>query len=55
VELLVGLVVLGLVMWGMAKLADHFEDRSFTFWLIFYLAGGALGIMVLKAASTAGR
>jgi hypothetical protein len=55
VELIIGLAVLGLIMWELAKLTDLFEERSFVFWLIFYLVGGALAIMVLGVASTGGR
>jgi hypothetical protein len=54
-ELVIGLIVIGLALWGLAKLADFFEHRSFFLWLVFYLAGGALTIMVLAAARTAGQ
>jgi hypothetical protein len=54
VEFIIGLAVLGLIMWGLAKLADRFEERSFVFWLVVYLAGGALAIVVLSVARTVG-
>ena len=54
-ELVIGLIVLGVILWGLAKLTEFFEDRSFFFWLGAYLAGGALTIMILAAARTAGR
>ena len=49
-ELVIGLVVLGLLIWGFGKLADLFENRSIVLWLVFSLAAGALMIMVLAAA-----
>lgn len=48
--LVIGLVVIGLLIWGLTKVADYFENRNFLFWLLFYLAGGMLGIMLLAAA-----
>jgi hypothetical protein len=48
--LAIGLVVIGLLIWGLTKLADYFEGRNFFFWLMFYLAGGMLCIMLLAAA-----
>jgi hypothetical protein len=53
VELAFGLVVIGMAIWGLTKLADHFEERNFLFWLVFYLAGGALCIMLLAGARAA--
>ncbi len=53
-EFIIGLAVLGLIMWGLAKLTDFFAERSFVFWLVFYLAGGALTIMILEVARTVG-
>jgi len=53
-ELIIGLVVIGLALYGLAKLTDFFEERNFPLWLFFSLAGGALSIMVLYAASQAG-
>jgi hypothetical protein len=55
VELVIGLTVIGLIIWGLSKLADVFEERNFFFWLIFYLAAGGLGIVVLAMARTGGR
>lgn len=49
----IGLVILLMVVLG--KLADHFEERSFLLWLLFYLAAGSLGIILLYGASHAGR
>jgi hypothetical protein len=54
VEVVIVLAVVVLTMWGLGKLADHFCERNFVFWLIFYLAGGALAIMVLGVARGAG-
>jgi hypothetical protein len=55
VEFIIGLAVLALIMWGLAKLTDFFEHRSFVFWLVFYLISGGLVIVVLGVAKTAGR
>ncbi len=49
-ELVIGLLVIGLVLYALAKLADFFEERSFVLWLIPYLLGGALLIMLFAAA-----
>jgi|tagenome__1003787_1003787.scaffolds.fasta_scaffold20701337_2 hypothetical protein len=54
-DLVIGLIVLGAILWGLARLADFFEERSFVLWLGAYLAGGGLTIMILAAARTAGR
>jgi hypothetical protein len=53
-DLVIGLIVIGLIIWGLTKLADYFEERSFVFWLIFYILGGGLCIMLLKAAGDVG-
>ncbi len=53
--LVLGIVVVILVMVLLGKLADHFEERSFLLWLLFYLAAGSLGIILLYAATHAGR
>lgn len=52
-ELIIGLVIIGLVLWGLNKLTDFFEHRSFVLWLLFYLAAGALAIIVLASARNA--
>ena len=49
-ELIIGMLVIGLVLWGLTKLADFFEHRSFLLWLVFYLAAGALTIIILATA-----
>ena len=54
-ELTIGIVLLLLLWWGLGKLADHFEERSLLLRAVFYLAAGALGIMLLYAASHARR
>jgi len=49
-ELALGLLVIWLVLYALAKLADFFEERNFVIWLLFYLLGGALLIMLFAAA-----
>ena len=49
-ELIIGILVIALLLWGLNKLADFFEHRSFLLWLLFYLAAGALAIIVLATA-----
>jgi len=52
-ELIIGLIVIGLVLWALSKLTDYFEHRSFLLWLLFYLAAGALTIIVFATARLA--
>lgn len=54
-ESLMGIILLVLVWWALGKLAEHVEERHFLLWLVCYLAAGSLGIMILYAASHAGR
>ena len=49
-ELIIGLLIIAGVLWGLSRLADYFEHRSFLLWLVFYLAAGALTIIVLTTA-----
>ena len=49
-ELIIGLAIIGLVLWGLNKLTDFFEHRNFLLWLLFLLAASALTTIVLASA-----
>jgi hypothetical protein len=54
VELVIGvLVVVGIVLL-LGRLADWLENRSFLLWLVVYIVGGGLLIILFATARTVG-
>jgi hypothetical protein len=49
-ELVIGIIVVIGIILLIGRLADWMEGRSFFLWLVLYLLGGGLTIVLLKSA-----
>ncbi|GCD20420.1 hypothetical protein GXP71_06360 [Cellulomonas sp. H30R-01] len=53
-ELVIGVIVVVGIILLIGRLADRIENRSFVGWLVLYLVGGGLTIMLFAGARSVG-